>query len=92
MEPYDTGRFTKPDPDAVQTYSDFVRFLGRMSKDYDGSGHREWENHTLGDFLAALARYAHDYPQTFINSGTTMPDPPDWTTVAGLLYGATGYE
>lgn len=92
MDPYDTGRFTKPNPDAVETYADLVRFLHRMASDYARTGKDEWENRTLGDFLGSLAAYAEDYPQVFVNQGTVMPDPPEWSTVAGLLYGASGYE
>ncbi len=89
---YETGRFAKPKPDAVKTHAELVQFLRRVARDYEQSGREEWENRTLGNFLGALAQCAEDFPQTFINRGTTMPDPPAWSTIAELVYGATGYE
>lgn len=92
VDPYATGRFAKPNPDAVRSHADFVRFLRRVSRDFEGTGQQEWENRTLSDFLEALARYADDYPQTYVNEGKTFPDPPTWESVARLISGATGYE
>ena len=92
MDPYATGRFTKPNPEAVRSHADFVRFLRRVWRDFDDTGREEWENRTLGDFLGALAQYAEDFPQTYVNEGKAFPDPPTWETVARLISGATGYE
>ncbi len=92
VDPYETGRFAKPNPETVTTYAHFVQFLDRMARDYRQSGHDEWENRNLGDYLETLGRYARDCVETPDDREQVKPDLPSWNRVASLLYGATGYE
>ncbi len=51
----------------------------------------EWENPSLERFLEAMAAWLSAFPQSYKNTGQTIPEP-DWRFVADCLRAARIYE
>ena len=88
MNNYDTGRRAEVTGlDQVTTAADLADVITQMRRDL-AANPTAWENHTLGNYLEALAAFLQDTPRL---RGDTQPETT-WNTVAYLLVCATGYE
>lgn len=76
----------------MTSHAALVRYLYKVSRDYNSTGHKEWENHEIDTYLHTLARYAEALPNLYANRGEELPDPPTWAMIATLINGASGYE
>ena len=74
----------------VDSARDLVAVITRLRSDLTEHAD-EWENSTLERFLDAMAAWLSAFPQSYINTGESTPDP-DWRFVADLLRAARVYE
>ena len=75
----------------IVTRDDLVVFIERLRSDLE-SNSAQWENPTLGAFLAALGSWIEDMHGYYLNHGREPPTTPSWRTVAEMLAAARVYE
>jgi hypothetical protein len=72
----------------VRSKADFERFVDRLSNDYDLNG-AVWENHSVPEFLAALAECSRRSPFAAELPPVGVQQSVEWQGMARLLLGAT---
>jgi hypothetical protein len=76
--------------DSVHSAADLVELITQMRSNLIANP-EDWENHTLGRFLEALAAWLDSFPAYYRNTGRAVPDP-DWHFIAEALLAARIYE
>jgi hypothetical protein len=72
----------------VHSKNDLERFLERLADDYEVN-HEVWENHSVPDFLLALADCSRRSSEHGEGILSTHSVPEFWQHMARLLLGAT---
>ena len=73
----------------VRSKSDFERFVDRLSNDFEING-AVWENHSVPEFLAALAECSRRSAFAGeMSAAEAMPRTVEWQGLARLLLGAS---
>ncbi|AJT70195.1 hypothetical protein T261_8603 [Streptomyces lydicus] len=80
----------RPDNE-VRSREELVVFLSELHQEFRRHGD-QWENHTLDQFLEALAAWVHDAPGAYRNFGEELPADGNWGFFARALQAATIYE
>ncbi len=75
----------------VSSRGDLITFVDRLRVDLVQRPER-WENHSLADFLEAMAAWMGDMDGYFENRGERVPDEPTWQLLAMILAAARIYE
>lgn len=76
----------------VTNRQSFIRFLELLHQDFL-ENESEWENHTLSNFLEALAAYAMDIQGFYDNTNQNInADTASWKVFADIIRGAKIYE
>lgn len=78
-------------PSDVRTREDLARFIRELVADLE---HRpdEWENGDLPSYLEAASAWIDDMSGYYKNRGLTVPEQPDWSTLAEIFAAAKIYE
>jgi hypothetical protein len=74
--------------DSREEFAAFVRELVTYLTQHP----EKWQNSTLEDYLNALASWVEDYDGYFKNRGEPVPEQPDWTLFANIMYAAAIYD
>jgi hypothetical protein len=72
----------------VRSKNDFERFVDRLSNDFEING-AVWENHSVPEFLAALAECSRRSAFAGELPPGAMPQTVEWQGLARLLLGAS---
>jgi hypothetical protein len=72
----------------VHSKGDLERFIERLADDYEVN-HEIWENHSVPDFLLALADCSRRSGERGVGSTSLHSAPEFWQHMARLLLGAT---
>ena len=74
----------------VESARDLVAVITHLRTDLDENPDA-WENATLASFLDAMGAWLASFPQSYVNTGRSVPNP-DWRFVADVLCAARVYE
>lgn len=74
----------------VESLTDLLVVLTRLRASL-ATNPSSWENSNLEDFLEAMAAWVGTFPQPYINTGQSIPEP-DWKLLADCLLAASSYE
>ncbi|HZR34223.1 MAG TPA: hypothetical protein VFA75_02530 [Nevskia sp.] len=72
----------------VQSKGDLERFIEHLADDYEVN-HEVWENHSVPDFLMALADCSRRSGERGTGSTSLHSTPEFWQHMARMLLGAT---
>ena len=77
---------------AVSSKADFVEFLRALKADLVANP-GDWENPTLGGYLAGMAEFARDIEGYYANRRESVDlEAPSWRVMAEILVAARVYQ
>jgi len=86
-----------PDPDAVTTLTEFIDYLGELSRHFQREGNSDdWQHWLIGDYLESMAAWLRATPQlpeaVEERAREIERGRPTWRGVAILFDAARVYE
>jgi hypothetical protein len=75
----------------IKSRGDLADFVAALRSDLQMHP-EQWENPTLDRFLSAMEDWIRSMDSYYKNIGKTVPQTPDWSTLANILYASKIYE